>query len=107
MDLDDEELKRTKSDVDNIFVDLGYKKYDNHPELCKSNEWTTQDCRYIEYIQEDEKNNVETIRFDIDREEPIVWISAIRCCDGRKQRIPAPLNFKEIEAIYKKFKELL
>ena len=33
--------------ADEMFEELGYKKYDNHPEEEKLgvNEWTTQDCR--------------------------------------------------------------
>ena len=84
---------------------LGYTKYDNHPEPCGPAEWTTQDCRYIEYTEKDCKNNQERIRFDVDNK--VVWISAIKCEDDKHYRIPAPLKFEEVEAIYKIFKKLL
>ena len=94
-------------EADEMFEKLGYTKYDNHP-LAQDNTveytWCTQDCRRITYDQVDDENNREQIIFDFtNNEEPIVWINAVK----DKSRIPAPLNFEEIEAIYKKFKELL
>ena len=84
---------------------LGYTKYDNHPEPCGPEEWTTQDCHYIEYTQKDCKGNQERIHFDVEGKN--VWISAIKNENDKHYRIPAPLNFEEIEAIYKILKKLL
>lgn len=42
------------SEADKLFEELGYKKYDNHPEEdypIEPNMWTTQDERVIEYTQ--------------------------------------------------------
>lgn len=38
--------------ADELFEELGYVKYDNHPEgdeKLEVNKWVTQDCRVIEY----------------------------------------------------------
>lgn len=83
---------------------LGYRKYDNHPEPCGPNEWTTQDERYIEYLQEDSSGNREKIM--IYPREQVLWISALKCEDGFRNRIPAPLNFDEIKALYNIVKKL-
>lgn len=40
--------------ADELFQELGYEKYDNHPEddeKPEENKWVTQDCRVIEYKQ--------------------------------------------------------
>ena len=45
--------KLSESEADKLFKELGYEKFDNHPEGEKEepNKWTTQDCRVIEYTQ--------------------------------------------------------
>ena len=41
------------SKADEMFNELGYEKFDNHPDEEKEDfgKWTTQDCRVIEYRQ--------------------------------------------------------
>lgn len=77
---------------------LGYKKYDNHPNT-EDIGWTTQDERQIIYTDIDKAGNKETIVFE--PRNDLIWVSATKCDKGHRFRIPAPLNFEELEAIYK------
>lgn len=93
--------------ADEMFENLNYKKYDNHPEDDKSaepNMWTTQDCRIIEYTSKgiiDGKECMERISFDILSERVI--------CEAfvnSKRLGVVPFNAAEIRAINKKCEEL-
>lgn len=100
------------SETDKLFEELGYKKYDNHPEEAKEepNKWTTQDCRVIEYTQQATiKGMFYTlfIRFHI--EGKVVEIGASEIVEGYKElgRYRNPiLNMQELQAINMKCKEL-
>ena len=99
------------SEADKLFEELGYKKYDNHPEEKKEiNNWTTQDCRVIEYTQQETiKGMVYTlfIRFHI--EGKVVGIGANERREGYRElgRYRNPiLNMQELKAINLKCKEL-
>lgn len=116
MDCDKEELEATlniaKKSADELFSELGYEKFDNHPEVEKEepNKWTTQDCRVIEYIQKGTINGVFItlfIRFHI--EGKIFEIGASERREGYRElaRYRNPiLNMQETKAIYLKCKEL-
>ena len=98
--------------ADEMFEELGYEKYDNHPEEEKTevNKWTTQDCRVIEYKQSETiRGELYTlyIRFHVVGER--IEIGA----DKRPQEIRIMplklnpmLNSKELQAINKKVEEL-
>lgn len=98
--------------ADEMFDELGYEKYDNHPEEEKPevNKWTTQDCRVIEYKQSETiRGELYTlyIRFHVVGER--IEIGA----DKRPQEIRTMslkvnpiLNIKELQAINKKVEEL-
>ena len=77
---------------------LGYKKSDNHPTPAGPGEWTTQDERQIDYLMKDNDGNRE--RMIIIPKERVVWVSAIKAMNGKKNRIPAPLSFDEVKALY-------
>ncbi len=82
--------------------DLGYKKYENHPEQeINGPTFTTQDNPIIRYRQEDFKS-VEEITFDI--WEKNVWFKGYR--KDLNMQLPCPINMLEIKAIYNKCKEL-
>ena len=101
-----------KMSADEMFEELGYEKYDNHPEEEKPevNKWTTQDCRVIEYKQSETiRGELYTlyIRFHVVGER--IEIGA----DKRPQEIRTMslkvnpiLNIKELQAINKKVEEL-
>lgn len=99
--------------ADELFEELGYKKYDNHPEedeKLEANKWVTQDCRIIEYKQSEEimgELYELFIRFHIVGEK--IEIGAHK----RPQEIRTMslkfnpiLNVKELQAINKKCQEL-
>lgn len=100
--------------ADDLFKELGYIKSDNYPEEevkepSKWN-WTTQDCRVIEYSQSETINGIYYnmyIRFHFNGNR--VEIGAFERRDGYremgKQRT-AILNYKEILAIKLKLEEL-
>ena len=100
------------SEADKLFKELGYKKYDNHPEEEKEepNKWTSQDCRVIEYTQQATiKGMLYTlfIRFHI--EGKVVEIGASERREGYRElgRYRNPiLNMQELKAINKKCEEL-
>lgn len=94
--------------ADEMFNKLGYVKYDNHPEQDEEENknkdyFVTQDVRQIIYEQKDTidgNNCLERIVF-----EPFYkYFYAEGFKNGH--RLPAPLNIKEVEAIYEKCKEL-
>lgn len=99
--------------ADEMFKELGYEKYDNHPEEDENpevNKWTTQDCRVIEYKQSETiRGELYTlyIRFHIVGER--IEIGAykkpkeIRTMSLKLNPI---LNSKELQAINKKVEEL-
>lgn len=98
--------------ADKMFEDLGYEKFDNHPEEEKleSNKWITQDCRIIEYSQTDTIKGVIYnlfIRFHIEGKR--VEVGAYERREGYRElgRYRNPIfNSKELQAINEKVKEL-
>ena len=98
--------------ADEMFKELRYEKYDNHPEEEKAepNKWVTQDCRVIEYKQEGIiKGMFYTlfIRFHIVGK--VIEIGASERREGYREmgRYRNPIfNMKELQAINKKCKEL-
>lgn len=100
------------SEADKLFEELGYKKYDNHPEEEKEepNKWTSQDCRVIEYKQQATIKGmfyILFIRFHI--EGKVVEIGASERREGYRElgRYRNPiLNMQELKAISLKCKEL-
>ena len=113
-DLDDEELKATrifngvdKKTADEMFEELGYKKYDNHPEHdlpLKANMFSTQDARRLYYEQKGKLKNeleaIEHIEFDLIRKNVVCWATL------NKRFVVVPLSIKELKAINKKCEEL-
>ena len=100
------------SKADNMFKELGYEKFDNHPdnEDVSDNKWTTQDCRVIEYKQRGFIEGYEYtlyIRFHIVGQR--VEIGANKRREGYREMgmtINPILNPKELKAINKKVEEL-
>ena len=98
--------------ADEMFKELGYEKFDNHPEdeELNLNKWTTQDCRVVEYSQKGTINGMFYtlfIRFHINGK--IVEVGASERPANSKQmaRYRNPiLNSKELQAINEKCKEL-
>ena len=99
--------------ADKLFEDLGYTKYDNHPDEELNNKWVTQDERVIEYTQSDVIKGVEYtmfIRFHLPiTNNIVVEIGANERRDGykelRRYRNPI-LNKEELKAISLKLEEL-
>ena len=104
------------SKADKMFEELGYKKFDNHPEEEKeepnkwTTQWTTQDCRVIEYRQTETIRGMFYtlfIRFHI--EGKIVEIGASERREGYREmgRYRNPIfNMQELQAINEKCKEM-
>ena len=97
--------------ADEMFEELGYKKFDNHPdEEIGLNKWTTQDCRVIEYSQKGTINGIFYtlfIRFHINGKR--VEVGASERPENSKQmaRYRNPIfNSQELQAINKKVEEL-
>ena len=94
------------SEADKLFEELGYKKYDNHPEEdypVEPNMWTTQDERVIEYTQKGEIKGAwarEIISF-YPRSKKIVCSAYIE-----NRATIVPISMKELKAINLKCKEL-
>ena len=91
-----------------MFEDLGYKFYENHPnEDLKLNTFTTQETSYLRYVEEKTINEIYyamTIKFML--WEKKVQISGFeRGKDYQMQRNPI-LNMQEIQAINKQIEEL-
>ena len=99
--------------ADELFEELGYEKYDNHPEeteKLETNKWTTQDCRVIEYKQSEVIRGELYelfIRFHIVGEKIEIGAGKrpqeIRTMSLKLNPI---LNLRELEAINKKCQEL-
>ena len=93
--------------ADEMFKELGYMKYDNHPEHDlppEPNMFSTQDCRVIEYVAKEiinKKDCEERIRFEIIGER----IVTEAFLNGYRIGV-VPFNAKEIQAINKKCQEL-
>lgn len=99
------------SKADEMFKDLGYKKFDNHPEeKIEPNKWTTQDCRVIEYMQTGTIKGITYtlfIRFHI--EGKVIEVGASERREGYREmeRYRNPIfNIQELQAINEKVKEL-
>lgn len=99
--------------ADEMFEELGYKKYDNHPEEDEKpevNKWATQDCRIIEYKQSEmRKKELYTlyIRFHIVGQR--IEIGAVKRPKEIRTmslRLNPILKSKELQAINKKVEEL-
>ena len=98
--------------ADEMFKELGYKKYDNHPEdeIIEENKWVTQDCRVIEYTQSKTIKSIfytMFIRFHINGK--VIEIGASERREGYREmmRYRNPiLNAQELQAINEKVKEL-
>ena len=93
--------------ADEMFDDLGYKKYDNHPEddyPYKSYTWTTQDSRHLYYEQKGilrtGVEGLEHIEFDLIKKNVICWAKI------NDRFTLVPLSMKELQAINKKVEEL-
>lgn len=92
--------------ADEMFEELGYEKYDNHPEEDyppEPNMWTTQDERLIKYTQKGE------VRGQYAREVICFYPKAknVVCSAfiGNKATV-VPLSIQELQAINKKCQEL-
>lgn len=100
------------SKADKMFEELGYEKFDNHPddENVSNNKWITQDCRVIQYTQTGTINGTFYtlfIRFHINGK--VVEVGAGERPENSKQicRYRNPiLNTQELQAINQKVKEL-
>lgn len=99
------------SKADEMFEKLNYKKFDNHPEEeLEPNKWVTQDCRIIEYKQQETIKGTEYtlfIRFHIVGK--VIEIGASEKREGYRElgRYRNPiLNMQELQAINEKVKEL-
>lgn len=93
--------------ADEMFNELKYKKYDNHPEQDfppEPNMFSTQDVRRLYYEQEGILKNgikaLEHIEFDLIAKN-VVCLAKI---NGRFTVVP--LGMKELQAINKKCQEL-
>lgn len=99
--------------ADEMFKELGYKKYDNHPEedeKLEANKWVTQDCRVIEYKQSETiygEFYTLYIRFHTVGKSVEIGVNKrpkeIRTMSLKLNPI---LNSKELQAINKKVEEL-
>lgn len=93
--------------ADEMFKELEYEKYDNHPEEDfppEPNTWTTQDERVIEYVQTGEVRGTpakEIIAFYLSRGRNVVCSAYI----GNRPTV-VPLSMQELQAINKKCQEL-
>ena len=99
--------------ADEMFEELGYEKYDNHPEedeKPEANKWVTQDCRVIEYKQSETINGeFYTLYIKFHTVGKRVEIGANKRPEEIKTmslKLNPILNSKEIQAIYKKCEEL-
>lgn len=98
--------------ADEMFEELGYEKFDNHPEdeKIEENKWVTQDCRVIEYKQSETINGeFYTLYIKFHTVGKRVEIGANKRPEEIKTmslKLNPILNSKEIQAIYKKCEEL-
>lgn len=93
--------------ADEMFKELGYEKYDNHPEQDfppEPNTFSTQDVRCMYYEQRGTlKNGIEAlehIEFDLIAKNVVCWAKF----NGRFTVVP--LGMQELHAINKKCQEL-
>ena len=93
--------------ADEMFEELGYKKYDNHPEHDfppEANMFSTQDVRRLYYEQIGAVKNglesMEHIQFDLIRKNVVCFAKI------RGKFVVVPLNMQELQAINKKVEEL-
>ena len=93
--------------ADELFEELGYEKYDNHPEQDfppEPNMFTTQDVRRLYYEQtgvlENGMKGLEHIEFDLIKKNVVCWARINDRC------VLLPLRMQELQAINKKVLEL-
>lgn len=93
--------------ADEMFFELGYEKYDNHPEEDfppEPNMFTTQDVRRLYYEEKGTLRigveGLEHIEFDLIKKNVVCWARI----NGRFTIVP--LSIKELQAINKKVEEL-
>lgn len=92
--------------ADEMFEELKYEKYDNHPEqdfLSEPNTFSTQDVRRLYYEQRGTLKNgmeaLEHIEFDLIEKNVVCWAKI----NGRFTVVP--LGMQELQAINKKCQE--
>ena len=101
------DLKEKKEKTaDELFEELRYEKYDNHPEQDfppEPNMFTTQDVRRLYYEQtgvlENGMKGLEHIEFDLIKKNVVCWARI------NNRFVIVPLNMKELQAINKKCQE--
>lgn len=100
-------IKAIEKTADELFEELGYKKYDNHPEEdfpSEPNTFSTQDVRRLYYEQKGTLRigveGLEHIEFDLIKKNVVCWARI----NGRFTIVP--LSIKELQAISKKCQEL-
>ena len=93
--------------ADELFEELGYEKYDNHPEQDfppEPNMFTTQDVRRLYYEQtgvlENGMKGLEHIEFDLIKKNVVCWARI------NDRFVLVPLSMQELQAINKKVLEL-
>ena len=93
--------------ADEMFEELRYEKYDNHPEddlPPKPNMFSTQDVRRLYYEQRGILKNglkaIEHIEFDLIKRNVVCWAKI------NDRFVLVPLSMQELQAINKKVREL-
>ena len=93
--------------ADEMFEELRYEKYDNHPEddlPPKPNMFSTQDVRRLYYEQRGILKNglkaIEHIEFELQHRNVVCWAKV------DEKLTVVPLGMQELQAINKKCKEL-
>ena len=93
--------------ADEMFEELRYEKYDNHPEddlPPKPNMFSTQDVRRLYYEQRGILKNglkaIEHIEFDLIKRNVVCWAKI------NDRFVLVPLSMQELQAINKKVEEL-
>ena len=93
--------------ADEMFEELGYIKYDNHPEQNfppEPNMFITQDVRRLYYeqtgVSENGMRRLEHIEFDLIKRNVVCWAKI------NDRFVLVPLSMKELQAINKKCQEL-
>ena len=93
--------------ADEMFEELRYEKYDNHPEddlPPKPNMFSTQDVRHLYYEQRGILKNglkaIEHIEFELQYRNVVCWAKL------DEKLTVVPLGMQELQAINKKCKEL-
>lgn len=107
--INDEEITVSEKEktADELFKELGYIKYDNHPEQdfpTEPNMFTTQDVRRLYYEQtgvlENGMKGLEHIEFDLIKRNVVCWAKI------NDRFVLVPLSMQELQAINKKVREL-